>query len=330
MKNVRNVFLAIVFFLAAIAPATAASTPQVRLATGMGPVDFLFQLAVEKGFFLHHGVDVVLPVYKRGMDCVTRGVVQDKMEGAIVSTLVVAVQAFNYPNIFRIVAKIGASDTLDRILVRPESGVVSPRDLIGKKIAVPKGGTSHYFLVSYLEKWSIAPEDITLVYMNKKAMVQAMRDGEIDAVCQHDPVIGKIRKVLHGKGVEFGEDALARKTAVLVMRDDFSEGHPELVRGILRGLFDALEFFQSNRDEAAKIFARRKHFSLKEVETFLNDTFTVQISMPQSIMISLEQATLWAMQSGIVNAGHRIPSSLELVDYTFMESVKPEAVTIIH
>ena len=330
MNRVIRFFWALSLCLVSVLPAVAAPANHVNLATGTGPVDFLFQIADEKGFFVDHGVDVSLHTYKRGMECVSKGILKDSMDGAIISTFVMAIKSFDHPHLLSIVTKIGISDTLDKIIVRPESRVVSPRDLVGKRIAVPRGGTSHYFLVTYLEKWNLSPENVTVVFMKKKDMPRAILNGDVDAVCQHEPVLGKIRKILQGKGVELGEDALARKTAVLSIRNDFAAEHPELVRGILLGVFDALKFFEKNRDESEEIFARRKKLSLKEVRNFLGHDFTVHLSMPQSLLISLEQATLWALHSGIVDSQDVAPSSLDLVDYTFMESIKPEAVTIIH
>lgn len=310
-------------------PSTRNPSTRVNLAVGIGDTDLLFQIAVDQDFFTDHRVDVSLHTYKRGVEEIRQGILHDGMDGAIVPALVTAVESFANPGLFSVVAEIGSIDASDTIIARADRGITSPLGLAGKKIGVPKGGTAHYFLATYLEKWDIPLKEVTLVFMKKKKLSEAILKGEIDAVCQHEPVMAKIRTALHGNFVEFKESTLTRKMPTLVMRNDFTKKHPELVEGIVRGILDAWTFLREHRDESEKIIAKRKHSSIEEVRHYLNAIYSVHIGLSQSILIKMEQGSLWAIRSGLVDA-RDAPNALDLVDYSIMHNVRPDFVTIIH
>ena len=329
----NRVVLCFLFVLCLCAPSVGAATGnpsnRVNLGAGIGDTDLLFQIAVDQNFFTDHGVDVSLHTYKRGVEEIRQGILRDGMDGAIVPALTTAVESFAYPGLFRVVAEIGSIDASDTIIARADRGITSPQDLAGKKIGVPKGGAAHYFLVTYLEKWNIPLKNVTLVFMKKKKMLKAIQTGDIDAVCQHEPVMAKVRTALHGNMVEFKESTLTRKMPTLLMRNDFTKKHPKLVEGILRGILDAWTFLREHRDESERIIARRKHSSIDEVRHYLNSIYRVHIGLSQSVLVKMEQGSLWAIRSGLVDAKNA-PNALDLVDYSIMHRVRPDFVTIIH
>ncbi|MFA6809630.1 MAG: ABC transporter substrate-binding protein [Desulfoplanes sp.] len=330
MKQViLRLFFVLGLCISSTIPAMGNPSNRVNLAVGIGAADFLFQIAIDQHFFADHGLDVSLHTYKRGVEQIRQGLVREGMDGANIPVLVAAVESFAHPGLFSVIAELGSIDASETIIVPADRGITSPRDLAGKKIGVPKGGAAHYFLTTYLEKWNIPLEDVTLVFMEKNKLPGAIQKGDIDAVCQHEPVMDKVRAALHGNFREFKENTLARKMPVLVMRNDFTKNHPELVEGVLRGIMDAWTFLREHQGAAEKIIVKRKHYSLKEVRHYLNTVYRVHVALSQSILVKMEQGSLWAIRSGLVDA-NKAPNSLDLVDYSIMYKVRPDFVTIIH
>ncbi|WP_462324534.1 ABC transporter substrate-binding protein [Desulfoplanes sp.] len=302
---------------------------RVHIASGNGPFDVLLLVADEKGFFEDHGVDVVFHSYKRAVHCIHQGLAKDNMDGAIVGTLNVAVEGFTFPDLYKIVTEVGFTDNQEKIIVRSDKGVRSPSDLKGKTIAVPKGGGAHFFLMSFLEKWNVPAENVTIAFMGKKEMPGAIKEGRVDAICQHDPVVDKVRKTLGGQTVEFAESTLTRKMVVLILNTSFIENHPEMVRPVLLGIRDGWEYLKKHPEEAGAILAGRKNLSPEAGRNFLGKNFNYRgLGLNQSLLSKLEQAALWAMASGLVDKND-VPDSLDLVDYSFLDAIDPGAVTII-
>jgi len=65
--------------------------------------------------------------------------------------------------------------------VRNGSGINSPQDLIGKKVATPFASTSHYSLLGALQHWKIKTNQIRLLNLKPPESNAAWRRGDIDA-----------------------------------------------------------------------------------------------------------------------------------------------------
>jgi NitT/TauT family transport system substrate-binding protein len=72
-----------------------------------------------------------------------------------------------------------------RIVARKASGVKTVADLKGKKIAVPRNTSAHYYLYKMLTKARLGESDITIAPTTD--MVAAFKEGRIDAVAMWDP-----------------------------------------------------------------------------------------------------------------------------------------------
>lgn len=93
--------------------------------------------------------------------------------------------------LFWIVEDIGAGEAL---VVRNGSGIKAPRDLIGKKLAVPIGSTSHFHALFALEQFGIGRKDIKLFNMQPNSISSAWKSKSIDAAFIWDPVLSQIER----------------------------------------------------------------------------------------------------------------------------------------
>ncbi|KQB51970.1 taurine ABC transporter substrate-binding protein [Pseudomonas endophytica] len=162
---------------------------------------------------------------------------------------------------FLIATQIGDAEAL---VARDGSGINTPQDLIGKKVAVPFVSTGHYSLLSALKHWNIDPSKVTILNLAPPAIVAAWKRGDIDATYVWDPALGAAKengKVLITSG-ELGKLGAPTFDAWIV-RKDYAAKHPEVVKEFATVTLDAYADYrkdpkawianQSNIDKIAKL-----------------------------------------------------------------------------
>ena len=138
---------------------------------------------------------------------------------------------------FLIATQLGGSEAL---VARDGSGINSPQDLVGKKVAVPFVSTGHYSLLAALKHWNIDPSKVTILNLAPPAIVAAWKRGDIDATYVWDPALGTAKengKVLITSG-ELGKLGAPTFDAWIV-RKDFAKQHPEVVKAFAKVTLDA-------------------------------------------------------------------------------------------
>ncbi|MEB0047760.1 MULTISPECIES: taurine ABC transporter substrate-binding protein [unclassified Pseudomonas] len=162
---------------------------------------------------------------------------------------------------FLIATQIGAAEAL---VVRDGSGIKTPQDLIGKKIAVPFVSTGHYSLLAALKHWNIDPSKVTVLNLAPPAIVAAWKRGDIDATYVWDPALGVAKEngkvlITSGELAKFG----APTFDAWIVRKDFAQKHPEIVTAFAKVTLDAYTNYrkdpqawlanQSNIDKLVKL-----------------------------------------------------------------------------
>lgn len=136
-----------------------------------------------------------------------------------------------------VIAELGSSEAL---VAREASGIASPLDLVGKRVAVPFVSTAHYSLLAALRHWGIDPRAVTLLNLAPPQIAAAWQRGDIDAAYTWDPVLGELKRT--GKVLATSEDVAGWGSPTFetwVVRNEFLEKNPDLVRRFLDVTFDA-------------------------------------------------------------------------------------------
>lgn len=82
----------------------------------------------------------------------------------------------------------------EALVVKDGSGISSPSDLKGKKIAVPFVSTTHFHMLFALEQFGLSEKDLKLINMQPNAIMAAWQRGDIDGAFIWDPALGKIKQ----------------------------------------------------------------------------------------------------------------------------------------
>ncbi|PXW94348.1 taurine transport system substrate-binding protein [Sphaerotilus hippei] len=124
----------------------------------------------------------------------------------------------------------GEIQSAEALVARNGAGIHGPKDLKGKKIAVPFVSTTHYSLLAALKHWGVDPRSVTVLNLRPPEIAAAWQRGDIDAAYVWDPALGRIKasgKVLTHSG-EVGKWGSPTYDTWIV-RKDFAEKNPDFV-----------------------------------------------------------------------------------------------------
>ena len=123
------------------------------------------------------------------INAIAAGEVQIALAGS--SPVATAVSRGIDVELFWIAEDIASAEAL---VVRDGSGIVAPRDLVGKTLAVPFASTTHFHTLFALERFGIDPKALTIRDMQPPEIAKAWEKGEIDATFIWDPVLGEVKR----------------------------------------------------------------------------------------------------------------------------------------
>lgn len=146
--------------------------------------------------------------------------------------------------VFLLASQLGNSEAL---VVK--KSIKDPKDLIGKRIAVPFISTTHYSLLASLKHWGIKPGQVQIVNLQPPAIIAAWQRGDIDGAYVWSPAVNQLEK----DGNVLTDSAQVGKWGsptldVWVVRKDFAEKHPEVVTAFARSALAPQKAYIDNPD----------------------------------------------------------------------------------
>jgi NitT/TauT family transport system substrate-binding protein len=149
----------------------------------------------------------------------------------------------------RIFQQIDWSNGGDGIVVRDDIKTVS--DLRGKKIVLAQNSPSQYFALSMLVAGGLQPGEVTFSYTNDafEAAAAFNANKEFAACVSWAPDIYTLSEQKGNRMLVDTATANKLIADVWFARADFAKDHPDLIEGIVRGIFDSVEEL---KDQAAQ------------------------------------------------------------------------------
>lgn len=173
----------------------------------------------------------------------------DVQIGNIGSSPLAVAASQNVPiEVFLLASQLGNSEAL---VVK--KGISSPKDLIGKRIAVPFISTTHYSLLAALKHWGIKPGQVEILNLQPPAIIAAWQRGDIDGAYVWAPAVNELEK----DGTVLTDSAQvgtwgAPTLDVWVVRKDFAKQHPEVVEAFAKSALAAQKSYIDNPDDWLK------------------------------------------------------------------------------
>lgn len=278
-------------------------------------------VAVELGYFQDEGLkNVKTMMFHSGPACVEALIYGKADFGTIGDTTAIIVASTGQP--VKIVASHGGGENRHRIIARYGSGIESIRDLVGKKIAVKKGTSTHGGLMLLAKKYGLNL-DPYLVDMSPSDQLTALATGAVDAIVASEPTpsIAEVK----GYGYEVATCGGLNNTypILLVVRTDFAEKHPKVVVKVLKALIRATEFIREHPKEAAAILANLTGIPTEAVEKAMSYHY-YQVKLDDEVKNSLNSMAAFLKEIGKIES---LPDLDEAMDDSYLREALEELQT---
>ncbi|TCT01510.1 ABC transporter substrate-binding protein [Aquabacter spiritensis] len=181
--------------------------------------------------------------------------------------------------------KILAATTIGGTSVYTFSEAIkSVADLKGKKVAIPRGVTTHalQFEMYVLPQAGLSKADVEIVPLAPTDNLTAMRRGDVDAAVSFDPYVSQAvalgAKVIVPPNKMWDGPAYS---AVVAARADFVAKEPETVRKLVQVHCEVIKFINEDPKKAAEIVNKLLRGTEKDLALQLDSmrslTFTAKI-----------------------------------------------------
>jgi NitT/TauT family transport system substrate-binding protein len=303
------------------------SGPLEKLALGVFPslYSLFIWVAEDQDFFKKNGLDLAMTEYDSGVSAVNN-LIEGKVEIATAADSVLVSNILDAPDLM-ILGVIDAVEDI-RVIGRKDHGVHQLSDLKGKRIGLMRKSSSEFFLDRLLAMEGIPSQDVKIFNLSPSQQVEAITRGELDAVVIWQPFNRQILQALGTNAVIFSAQSKQDFYWLLISKNKLIHEQPEVVRRFLSALLMAENFVKGNETESKKIAMRRLGFDMPYLESiWKNNKFNV--SLPQGLLLTMEDQARWLISSGLTKKTE-IPDFLDFVYMQGLETLKPEAVSIIH
>ncbi|WP_279388699.1 ABC transporter substrate-binding protein [Pseudodesulfovibrio tunisiensis] len=301
--------------------------PKVTIALGTGPMSAQVFMAEHKGYFQEEGVQVELVRRKSGPQALI-AMLEGKADIAHTSSVSIVLENLDFSK-YAIIATGATADDLLKVVGRKDRGILTPKDLRGKTIGVIKGTYAHFYVYKVLSYAGIPFDEVRIVFMKKPQLAPALADGSIDAFCQHSQPITQAQKLLGDNFVMLKSGAMGRQIVSHIASRDTIKAKREGIKRMYAAMIRANEYILTHPQETIKVVAEAQNIKLGKVKRFIEKEGNYEIGLKQALLTTLEGIDQWAMQCDLVQ--YDTPRNfLGLIDYSILEEVDPDSVTLIH
>jgi NitT/TauT family transport system substrate-binding protein len=143
-----------------------------------------------------------------------------------------------------------------------------------KSITFAQNSPSEYYLTSLLLSAGLRPADVTVRYTATafEAAAAFVADKKVDGCVSWAPDIYKIPERVAGTRIlSSTADANKLIADVYAVRADFARDHPEVVEGLVAGIFEGMDMVKDKPEQAAKWMADAFGMKQEEVMSMRND-----------------------------------------------------------
>ncbi|MDP6357075.1 MAG: NrtA/SsuA/CpmA family ABC transporter substrate-binding protein [Planctomycetota bacterium] len=308
-------------------PAPAGPAPKLILGAETSLLTAPVWVAENKGFFKEEGIEVTIKEFGSGR---ASFVAMLKREGVDICTVAPTPIMFNSfeRQDFTILATFVYSYDDVKVIARKDKGIKEASDLKGKKVGTPAGTTGQFFLAAYLTHNGIESAAVEAVNIAPAALPSARSEGTVDAIVVWEPHAFNAGKSSGENAVRLPSSEVYKETFNFLAMKDFTRENPEALKRFLRAISRAITFIRKNKEEAQSLVAQRLKLDMK-VMTVLWDDFVFDISLEQSLLVTLEDEARWAIKSKLTERTE-VPNYLEFVHIDALKAIRPETVTVIH
>lgn len=150
------------------------------------------------------------------------------------------------------------------MILTNDDSITSAKDLVGKKVAGPKGTVLHQVLIAALKNEGHTIDDVEYINMGIPEASAALADGSVDAALIAGPTA--LKAINSGSKVVANGEGLVDGIIVTAVSKDFADKHPDLVDRFLKVEKETLKYVDENFDEAMEKVANEVGLTVEETK----------------------------------------------------------------
>ena len=302
-----------------------AKRDEMVIAANVAKTMMLVYVADARGLFEKNGLTATVKEPQSG-PLSLKELEEGRADVACVADFAFVTKSFKTGNL-KVIGSIARSVGA-HIIARRDSGITKPADLAGKKVAVPKGTIAEFFLGAYCQRNGVPYQALNIVYLPPADMVEAIRKGAVNAACVWSPFIEQIEGHLGNDAVLLPSQGRTDYYLLFVTRDDVLREKPAVVERFLKTMIEAETFVRQHPDEAMQIIAKKTGLTIDQVRGGWPEE-KYEVRMGQDLLTIMEAEAHWMIKNNLTPK-QEMPNYLDMIYLKPLETVKPEAVGIIH
>ncbi|HWP49395.1 MAG TPA: ABC transporter substrate-binding protein [Candidatus Limnocylindrales bacterium] len=290
-------------------------------------------LAKEKGFFDEEGLQVEYRLLPSGTIMPDEVIQAKEKPFAFTQTPVTTLILQDRGLDVKIVAPLADISGTQQVVIREDSGIVTPRDLEGKKIGMAQGAAVYIALQSMAREFGVDLTRITFVDLLPAQQLEALQRGEIDGMACWEPWTSRAQAI-GGKfyfsgsrsaipGYEEEINWLVDQSVLMVLNENLQQ-HPDTVKALIRAFKKATDFINENPEEAAMILSGPLSADKIELDKILALN-KYSMKMDNLFKIGLLSFRELLFQNGVIST---MPEEKRLYTTEWLEAVEPSLVLI--
>ena len=193
----------------------------------------------------------------------------------------------------RVYQQIDWSNGGDGIVCR--QSVKSVADMRGKTVVLAQNSPSHYFLLNTLIAGGVQPSEVEYKFTQDAFQAAAAFNADKSLACavSWSPDIYNLAEAKGNKMLVNTQTANKLIADVWFARADFAKDHPDMVEGLVRGIFQAMESLktQDAKTQAAKLMAAGYSIPEKDALSMLGDAHSTNYAENREFFLNQNNPT---------------------------------------
>lgn len=225
-----------------------------------------------------------------------------------------------------ILASVVHSTELNQVVTVAGHGIEAPRDLAGRRIALPMGTNAEFVWWLFAGFHGLEATAVHLINHTAEDSMKLLLSGEVDAAVLWEPWTTRLRQLagdtLH---VFTGSNIYTAKWVIVTTRRMVDE-QAERCQAILAAYRDAIEYITRNPDTSIRMYSR--HAGIEQQDLLIEKLFPdFSLGLDWSLISTLQQQFAWAELAGYGPANAEI-NILSLIASAPLKTVAPKFVGI--
>ena len=293
-----SLYLALVLVFSTLQGCGSEGNAPLRVGTSLWPGYEPLHLAATLGYFEAENIQLVDSTSPHGS---IQGLRNGDLD-AVALTMDEVLLLLDQKVPLKVVLVFDFSNGGDAIIAR--SDINSLAELKGKRVGLESTALGSYMLSRALEQQGMVLSDVEKSYLKVSGHRQALELGRVDAVVTFDPVRSQLLST--GNRELFSSRDIPHEIVdVLAVQQSFLQQHPQRVRELINGWYQALDYFSAQPQAAAEIIGKRLQQTPAEVLAGFSGIQMPGLKDTQALMQGEAGKT-----APLIEAGQRLATSM--------------------